>query len=191
MSARHDGGPGGVREERLRLLAAESGDQGDAAVLTTGLQRAAAERGGPGGMAHLRAGGTSLVLHLVASTGLPRAFTREWENIKGDSSAPPGGSTPGPDSSGMPPGTGTATAPLPGPGEPVGSLSVLVPSHREPGRAGRAFLTEVARLTAERIRLASPMPGNLSLPRCWGTRHTADGTYVRTEQRIPAGTERP
>ncbi|WP_159037309.1 SpoIIE family protein phosphatase [Streptomyces specialis] len=89
MSGSDGGGPGGVRAERLRLLAAVDTAQGDVAVLTVALQHAAADLGALGAMAHVRAGGASRIMYLVASTGLPRSFTRFWENIQGDGSSPP------------------------------------------------------------------------------------------------------
>ncbi|MDT0307519.1 SpoIIE family protein phosphatase [Streptomyces sp. DSM 44917] len=192
MDARHDGSTeerlGPTPARRLRFLAAVDDSQEDTGVLTAGLQQATAELGGLGGMAHLRAGGTSRTLYVVASTGLPRGFTRPWESIRADGQAPParamregrtvwsptvaapdqerGDASAVPQPAALSAGLGLVAVPLRGPGGSVGALSVLIPSPGPsgggPDAAGLAFLGEVARWAAGRLRLTSPSPENLS-----------------------------
>ncbi|MGK5529642.1 SpoIIE family protein phosphatase [Streptomyces sp. URMC 129] len=182
MGARRGEGPGrgrpdSVRADRLRVLASLDDDQGDADVLLAALHHAAGELGGLGAMAHLRLGVSRGVLRLNVSSGLPRTFTRLWETISdAGASAParavretgtvwlptlrtpeqaPGAPSAVPLPSGMPEGAGIVAVPLPGPRGPLGALSVITAPSREPDPAQRAFLADVARWAAGRLRLAA------------------------------------
>ncbi|MDT3397608.1 SpoIIE family protein phosphatase [Streptomyces sp. B1866] len=66
---------------------------------------------------------------------------------------------PGLSASGVPPDSGMAAVPLPGPDGPIGVLSVVTPPAVRPGPAQRAFLRDVARWAAGRLRLTAPAAG--------------------------------
>ncbi|MDT3400227.1 PAS domain-containing protein, partial [Streptomyces sp. B1866] len=173
--------PEPARAGRLRLLAAMDDSPGDRDVLLSGLQQATAGLGGLGGMAHLHTGSQDRPLRLVASVGLPRAFTEAWRDILADGPAAParavrgGGPVwlpavvtppqrfrrepPAVDPGLLPAGTGLAAAPLPGPDGTLGSLSVLTAPYHEPEPEEQEFLAEVARWVAGRLRLAAPDRG--------------------------------
>ncbi|MGW3623069.1 SpoIIE family protein phosphatase [Streptomyces sp. NPDC000880] len=170
--------------DRLQMLAAAGDGLEDTEVLLTALQHATAELGGLGGMAHLRAKSTAWDLRLVVSSGLPRAFTTVWRNVREDGSSAPTVATrkdgyvwlPGirapeqrssgaPDParlSGVPAGAGMAAVPLPGPQGPLGVLSVLTAPRGEPSPAQREFLEKVALWAAGRLRLPQPPSGGPS-----------------------------
>ncbi|GAA3940420.1 hypothetical protein GCM10023085_22360 [Actinomadura viridis] len=160
--------PEAVRAERLRLLGAMAGERGDEGVLLAALTHATAELGGLGGMAHLYHDGVAGGLHLVASTGLPRSFTRAWEYVRPGAAAAParagrsghvarspltGARTAAPS------GAELVAAPLTGPEGTLGVLSLLLPQDAAHGSGEREFLTEVARWAAGRLRLPAAPPG--------------------------------
>ncbi|MFF7250655.1 SpoIIE family protein phosphatase [Embleya sp. NPDC008237] len=155
----------------------------DTDVLTAAVQHVTAALGGFGAMGHLSAS-ASQGLHLVASGGLPRAVTRNWEDIRvTDSVAParafrtgefayastanrparnpsdPPHLSPAADVSAR---SAMAAVPLSGPDGPLGVLSVLLPVAEVPSAEQQTFLEEVARWAAERLRLAPPTPDGVS-----------------------------
>lgn len=172
-----------ARADRLCLLAALDDQATDTDVLTAAVQHATAALGGFGAMGHLSAS-ASQGLHLVASGGLPRAVTRNWEDIRvTDSVAParafrtgefayestancparnpsdPPHPSPAADVSAR---SAMAAVPLSGPDGPLGVLSVLLPVAGAPSADQRTFLEEAARWAAERLRLAPPTPDSVS-----------------------------
>ncbi|MFF5257761.1 SpoIIE family protein phosphatase [Actinomadura viridis] len=159
--------PEAVRAERLRLLGAMAGDRGDEGVLLAALTHATAELGGLGGMAHLYHDGVAGGLHLVASTGLPRSFTRAWEYVRPGASAALARAGRSGQVARSPltgartaalPGAELVAAPLTGPRGPLGVLSLLLPADAAHGPGEREFLTEVARWAAGRLRLPAAPP---------------------------------
>ncbi|MDT3400668.1 PAS domain-containing protein, partial [Streptomyces sp. B1866] len=66
------------------------------------------------------------------------------------------------DAVGVPAGAGIAAVPLPGPGGPLGALSVVFPASQVPEPGQRAFLAEVARWAGGRLRLSAPGPAGVS-----------------------------
>lgn len=176
-------GTGTARTDRLCLLAALDDQATDTDVLTAAAQHATAALGGFGAMGHLSAS-ASRGLHLIASSGLPRAVTRNWEDIRvTDSVAParafrtgefafastahrpernpsdPPHPSPAADVSAR---SAMAAVPLPGPDGPLGVLSVLLPVTDALSVGQRTFLREVGRWAAERLRLAPPTPDTVS-----------------------------
>ncbi|MFD1661704.1 SpoIIE family protein phosphatase [Streptomyces caeni] len=154
---------------------------GDAQMLQCALQQAMAELGALGGMAHIRVRDITRGLRLVASSSLPPAYARLWENISEDGPAAParatqrnmaafspaaavpeqafGRRTPAvPRATGVPPDAGVVAVPIPGPEGTLGTLSVLVSGHHGPVPAQQTFLLEVARWAGSRLRLAPPGP---------------------------------
>ncbi|GAA4885142.1 SpoIIE family protein phosphatase [Kitasatospora terrestris] len=172
----------GGRAGRLRMLAAFE-DEGDAAALLAALHHLTAEFGALGGMAHLPVAGIGQAgLRLVASSGLPAAFTRAWDVIPSSGRLAParvvldGGTLwlpaveyprqePGRPVAAPPfvaPSAGIAAAALPGPDGPRGALSLITPPLAEPDAADLSFLAEVAAWAAGRLRLSAPRTGGLS-----------------------------
>ncbi|MFE3379903.1 SpoIIE family protein phosphatase [Streptomyces anulatus] len=161
-------------------------DQGDTGILLYVLQQLTAELGAIGGMAHMSvAGNRRPGMRLVASSGLPGAFTRAWETIS--HSGPdvpsqvlrePGGFLWSPvlvapeqllgkppvtiDQCVLPEGSGIAAVVLPGPAGPIGALSVITAPFVEPSPEGRGFLEAVARWAGGRLRLVESRPEGLS-----------------------------
>ncbi|MGK5529645.1 SpoIIE family protein phosphatase [Streptomyces sp. URMC 129] len=188
MSARRDAGaaerPEPLRADRLRLLAALDDDSADSDVLLTAVQQTTVDLDGLGGMAYLRARSEAWDLQLMVSAGLPQAFVRLWYNISEDDRVAPALAVRDDRSVYVPilavPGrtrgrrpvvlttaavlttAGMAAVPLPGPEGPVGALCVVTPPDGEPGSAQWAFLEEVARWAAGRLRLAPPSPEGLA-----------------------------
>ncbi|WP_189938182.1 SpoIIE family protein phosphatase [Streptomyces sulfonofaciens] len=188
VSVGQDGGPHEQFEtagaDRLRVLAAMEDEQDTTDVLLAALHHAAVEFGALGGMAHLDWTETVPSLRLVRSSGLPGSFTRPWRVISPTGSAAParvyqdGGylwlpqvappeyafaHIPGVSRlTGVPEGTGIAAVALPGPGGPIGALSLLTsPSSAEPDGRQRAFLGDVARWAAGQLRTTPPDPDNV------------------------------
>ncbi|GAA5023609.1 SpoIIE family protein phosphatase [Streptomyces siamensis] len=188
MSARAGWESGERREpaaDRLLLMGATGVDQGVPEVLRIALQHVVVELRGLGGMVHLSGLDFPWArLLLLASTGLPPPITRMWQAVPRNGSTAPamalhdrdytwipsiGGLGPEPAASqapGLPVDAGMAAVALPAPdGRPLGALSVLAPPHREPGPAQQAFLEDVARWVADRLRsltATEPEQGGLS-----------------------------
>ncbi|MFD4242151.1 SpoIIE family protein phosphatase [Streptomyces sp. NPDC058525] len=161
-------------------------DQGDTDVLLNALHHLMAELGAWGGMAHMPvAGNRRPGMRLVASSGLPGAFTRAWETISYSGTAAPSrvvregsgfvwlptldapeqllGKPPVTiEPCGLPAGSGIAAVALPGPQGPLGALSLITPPSGEPCPEDRAFMEDVARWAGGRLRLAVPRPEGLS-----------------------------
>ncbi|MDT3400728.1 PAS domain-containing protein, partial [Streptomyces sp. B1866] len=176
--------PDPVRAGRLDLLAAVDAGEGDTDVLHAALLQATAELGGYGGMVHVCVRGGEAHLRLVSSAGLPRAFTRFWHSVSAQSpvalvravredgfvyrpdlGVPESwyGRVPvGSGETDVPAGTGMAAAPVRGPKESLGVLSVLVPASRPPDPRQRAFLVEVARWAGGLLRLTPLSPEGVS-----------------------------
>jgi serine phosphatase RsbU (regulator of sigma subunit)/PAS domain-containing protein len=145
----------------LSLLNATDDDLPRAEVLRLALQEAVAEVGGLGGLVHLRGPVTTPGLHLAASTGLQRDFTRGWQEIADDATVPPAAAARlrRPEWFPMPegPGTGMASVPLQAAyGEPFGVLTVVTATAGEPTAGQRDALRAVAGWAAERLRPAEP-----------------------------------
>ena len=84
------GEPDSARAERLRMLVALDTGSGHRDVLRSALLHATSELGGLGGMAHLRGPGIGdRGLGLIVSSGLPPAFTRNWDRLSENGPAPP------------------------------------------------------------------------------------------------------
>ncbi|MDT0308398.1 SpoIIE family protein phosphatase [Streptomyces sp. DSM 44917] len=178
--------PEPVRADRLHLLAALDKDSTDSDVLTAAIQHAAVELHGLGAMAYLRARSKAWDLQLLASVGLPQAFVQLWSNVfEGHPVAPalavregratylPTAEAPEPMRGRRPvvlttaailTAAGMAAVPLPGKEGPVGALCVVTPPDDEPAPAQWAFLEEVARWAAGRLRLSPLSPEGLAPP---------------------------
>ena len=126
-------------------------------VLRLALQEAVTEVGGLGGLVHLRGLQTSRGLHLAASSGLPAAVTRRWQEIPDDATAAPAVAArlrrpvwlPAPEG----PGTGMASVPLPAAhGAPFGTLTVVTATAGEPTAGQQDALCAVAGWAAGRLR---------------------------------------
>jgi len=147
----------------LALLNATDSELPGAEVLRLALQEAVAEIGGLGGLVHLREPDAP-GLHLAASSGLPPAFTRRWQQIPDDAAAAPAAAVRlrravwVPVSEG--PGTGMASVPLRmARAEPTGVLTVVTAAAGEPTAGQREVLQSVARWAAARLREADhPLP---------------------------------
>jgi hypothetical protein len=72
-----------VSEQRERLLAVVGDDLWGIELLRFAIQQAVAELAGLGGMVHLGTPGYGGGLRLAVASGLPRAFTQQWERIDG------------------------------------------------------------------------------------------------------------
>ncbi|GII71195.1 hypothetical protein Sme01_36710 [Sphaerisporangium melleum] len=161
----------GSAAARLRALEAMGDDLTATEALRAALDHAVAELGGLGGMAHMSGPSGNRALHLVVTTGLPRALTQAWENIKRDEPAVPARaicagtfawSGPKPDGAPMrtsngpappcPSVAGMAAVPLPGPDGPLGTLSVLTVDSSQPSRDQQVFLQAAAGWAADRLR---------------------------------------
>ncbi|MGW6925888.1 SpoIIE family protein phosphatase [Streptomyces sp. NPDC054950] len=180
---------------RLGLLDAMSEGLSDAELLRLALQHAVASLGGLGGLAHLR-GPSGRGLHLVSVNGLVTAFAQQWENLTQDAPAAAALSAHGnrfvwqPLGEGeaahspIPSITGMASVPLPGPDAPLGVLSVLTMSSGPPGPEQCAFLTAVARWTAEHLELSSaPRPLDLT----WGEQEPSESRVQQALKATKAG----
>src|SRR5262245_32012811 len=133
-------------------------------VLRLALQEAVAEVGGLGGLVHLRGLQTSRGLHLAASSGLPAAVTRRWQEIPDDATAAPAVAArlsrpvwlPAPEG----PGTGMASVPLPADhGAPFGTLTVVTATAGKPTAGQQDALCAVAGWAAGRLRPCEPTGG--------------------------------
>jgi serine phosphatase RsbU (regulator of sigma subunit)/PAS domain-containing protein len=133
-------------------------------VLRLALEEAVAEVGGLGGLVHLRWPQTSPSLHLVASSGLPAAVTRRWQEIPDDATAAPAAAArlrrpvwlPAPEG----PGTGMASVPLPAThGAPLGTLTVVTATADQPTAGQQDALCAVARWAADRLGRGEPPGG--------------------------------
>jgi len=153
----------------LVLLSATDDDLPEAAVLRLALREAVAEVGGLGGLVHLRESATTGALHLAASTGLPAAVLRGWQEIPDDAGAAPAAAArlrrpvwfPTPEG----PGAGMASVPLAAAqGEPFGALTVVTAAVGELTARQRDVLRAVVGWAADRLRHAE-QPRVLPRPR--------------------------
>ena len=143
--------------------------------LRLALEHAVAELGGVGGMIQVRRVGGLRGLRLVASSNLPPALIGPWERLADDGDWPPAHATreearvwllalplDGPglgtaDSTGL--AGGAAAVPVPGPDGPLGALTVLTSTTRQPDPEQWAFLEAVAAWAASRLsRPLTPAP---------------------------------
>jgi len=131
-------------------------------VLRLALREAVAKVGGLGGLVHLREPQLSPGLHLAASSGLPAAVTRRWQEIPDDATVAPAAAArlrrpvwlPAPEG----PGTGMASVPLPAAhGVPFGTLTVVTTA--EPTTGQQDALCAVAGWAAGRLRQGEPPDG--------------------------------
>src|SRR5215472_34002 len=130
-------------------------------VLRLALREAVAKVGGLGGLVHLREPQLSPGLHLAASSGLPAAVTRRWQEIPDDATVAPAAAArlrravwlPTPEG----PGTGMASVPLPAAhGAPLGTLTVVTATAGEPTAGQQDALCAVARWAAGRLGRGAP-----------------------------------
>ncbi|MEV1005246.1 SpoIIE family protein phosphatase [Nonomuraea sp. NPDC050202] len=166
-----------VREERKRLLAAVGDELWGMELLRFTVQQAVAELVGLGGMVHLCGPGYCGGLRLVVTNGLPSAFAQAWEHIDRNAAVAPARALreaavvwmpladsaaedvePGAAASGQqdgswswPAGTAMAAVPLLGPAGPVGALSIVTLSPREPSDGRRSFLGTLGRWAGEHL----------------------------------------
>ncbi|GAA3261493.1 hypothetical protein GCM10020216_102160 [Nonomuraea helvata] len=137
-----------VAEERKRLLALAGDELWGLELLRFAIQQAVAELAGLGGMVHLGSPGFGGGLRLAVTSGLPRAFTQEWERVDGNGPLAPARAF----RDGVFVQTSAMTAvPLFGPGGPVGTLSVVTASSCRPSAGRRAFLDLLGRWAGERL----------------------------------------
>lgn len=149
--------------KRLSILAAVDAGAAESEALQLALQQAVAEFRGLGGLVHLRGPGPAASLCLAAANGLPSAVTDPWEDIRpGAPAAPdralqeggriwePVGSLPG-----LPPDACVAAVPMATRERTVGTFTVVLGTHREPGPGRWKFLESVAAWTADRVHHAS------------------------------------
>ncbi|WP_327587787.1 SpoIIE family protein phosphatase [Nonomuraea sp. NBC_00507] len=176
--------PDQVSEKRKRFLAVAGDELRGIELLRFAIQQAVADLAGLGGMVHLGSPGYGGGLRLVVSSGLPPAFTQEWERLDGNGPLAParafrdsafvrvpmanlegmpdhGASAGGrPDRAEAAVSTAMAAVPLLRPGGPVGTLSVVTLSSRGPSAGQRAFLDTLGRWAGERLnRCTAPPPG--------------------------------
>jgi len=153
----------------LALLSATDDDLPETEVLRLALREAVAEVGGLGGLVHLRESATTSALHLAASTGLPPAVLRRWQEIPDDAGAAPAAAArlrrpvwfPTPEG----PGAGMASVPLAvAQGEAFGALTVVTATVGEPTARQRDVQRAVASWAACRLRHAE-QPRVLPQPR--------------------------
>src|SRR5215469_12024814 len=154
----------------LVLLSATDDDLPEAGVLRLALREAVADVGGLGGLVHLRGSATTRTLHLAASTGLPPAVLRRWQEIPDDAGAAPAAAArlrrpvwfPTPEG----PGADMASVPLAAAqGEPFGALTVVTATLGEPTARQRDVLLAVASWAACRLRDAEQRRVLLPQPR--------------------------
>jgi serine phosphatase RsbU (regulator of sigma subunit)/PAS domain-containing protein len=153
----------------LALLSATDDDLPEAQVLRLALREVVAEVGGLGGLVHLRESATTSALHLAASTGLPPAVLRRWQEIPDGAGAAPAAAArlgrpvwfPTPEG----PGVGMASVPLAtAQGEPFGALTVVTATVGEPTARQWDVQRAVASWAACRLRHAE-QPRVLPRPR--------------------------
>ncbi|WP_206641853.1 SpoIIE family protein phosphatase [Nonomuraea polychroma] len=182
-----------VSEQRKRLLAVVGDDLWGIELLRFAIQQAVAELAGLGGMVHLGTPGYGGGLRLAVTSGLPRAFTQQWERIDGTGSLAPArafrdgafvrapmasladgmpedGATASwpPDSAeagswSWPVGTAMAAVPILGPGGPIGTLSIVTVSPHEPSAGQQAFLDTLGRWAGERLNKSAAPPPGSAL----------------------------
>ncbi|WP_433442885.1 SpoIIE family protein phosphatase [Nonomuraea sp. CA-141351] len=176
-------------EERKRLLANVGDDLWGIELLRFAIQQAVADLAGLGGMVHLGSPGHGAGLRLAVTSGLPPAFTHAWERIDGNGPLAPArafrdatfvqvsmanavvgipqqrasGRPDGSEPWSWPVGTTMVAVPLPGPGGPIGALSVVTVSEHEPSPAQLAFLDTLGRWTGEHLSTSSAPPSGSGL----------------------------
>ncbi|MFD0663672.1 SpoIIE family protein phosphatase [Thermocatellispora tengchongensis] len=152
-------------DERLRLLTRASADLSDIEVLEYALDQAVAGLHALGGMVHWAGPVGSSEPRLVASSGLPPAELQAWGETRevivralrdGVTVCAPvtRGAVPRPVAGTRAGGVLAArltAVPLPGPGTPLGVLSVLSDGTAEPSRCQRAFLHTLAGWLSQRL----------------------------------------
>ncbi|KAB8190910.1 SpoIIE family protein phosphatase [Nonomuraea phyllanthi] len=169
-----DKGTARSSEERERLLTLVGEDLWGIELLRFATQQAVAELNGLGGMAHLGSPGRGGGLRLAVATGLPPAYAHAWDRLDGDDLLAPARAfhegtfvrAPLPETDGTgtggsqswPVGRAMVAVPLLTPGGPIGALSVVTASSREPPPRRRAFLETLGRWAGERLNKASEPP---------------------------------
>jgi PAS domain S-box-containing protein len=170
--------------DRLRVLMSPDDVQSEPEALRLALAQAVAAIGGLGGMVHLRTPGKGGRLRLAVSNGLPRGFTRAWEEIEWDEgtlgSALSQGAVVRDAGTGRLPAAlsarfGIVAVPLPALGEPLGVLSVVNATRAPLPAVQRDFLSEVARWVSERLE----HPADGAHP-AWRLQEPSAGSRFRT-----------
>jgi len=172
----------------MAILRAVDDDVAVTEALRLALEHAVAELGGVGGMVHVGGPEGLRGLHLLASSGLPRAMSAPWERIPDDGSLPPvralregtriwlpaaPPAEPSPETTvGTDSGSSVATVPLPGPDGPLGALTVMTAARHAPEPDQWAFLDAVAAWIA--VQLVRPL-----LPKDPSPREQQPGTLLQ------------
>ncbi len=159
------GANGGEAARRLLLLSAAAPDLAVRETLLLALQHAVSALGGLGGLVHLRGASPEFGLRLVASSGLPRSFIRDWDGLPGAGPTPPARAVrngapvwqPTSAARGVPADTAMAAVPLRGSEEALGALTVLVADATGvPTPRQRAVFDALAEWAAGRLRQVPP-----------------------------------